>query len=44
MTMEGENQMSSKTQVMENLSLLSAVFVDLVRAVENLEANYENVG
>ena len=31
-------------QVMENLSLLSAVFEDVVRAVENLGANYENVG
>ena len=31
-------------QVMENLSLLSAVFDDVVRAIENLEAHYKNVG
>ena len=42
MTIEGG--MASKMQVMENLSLLSAVFEDVVRAVENLEAHYENVG
>lgn len=28
---------------MENLSLLSDIFVDLVRALENLEAHYDNV-
>ena len=38
MTIEGG--MASKMQVMENLSLLSAVFEDVVRAVENLEAHY----
>ena len=42
MTLEGG--MSSKMQVIENLSLLSAVFEDVVRAVENLEAHYKNVG
>ena len=41
MTMEGG--MASKMQVMENLSLLSAVFEDVVRAVGNLEAHYEDV-
>ena len=30
--------------VMENLSLLSAAFKDVVRAVESLEAHYETVG
>ena len=42
MTLEGG--MASKMQVMENLSLLSAVFEDVVCAVENLEAHYEDVG
>ena len=36
--------MTSKMQVMESLSLLSAVFEDVVRAVGNLEAQYEDVG
>ena len=36
--------MASKMQVIENLSLLSAVFEDIVCAVENLEAHYEDVG
>ena len=31
-------------QVMENLSLLSAAFEDVVCAVESLEAHYETVG
>ena len=31
-------------QVMESLSLLSAVFEDVVCAVENLEAHYKDVG
>ena len=42
MTLEGG--MASKMQVIENLSLLSAVFEDVVRAVGNLEAHYEDVG
>ena len=36
--------MASKMQVMESLSLLSAVFEDVVCAVENLEAHYDDVG
>ena len=36
MTGAGENQISSKVQMMENLSLLSAIFVDPIRALENL--------
>ena len=36
--------LASKMQVMENWSLLSSVFEDVVRAVKNLEAHYENVG
>ena len=42
MTLEGG--LSSIMQVMENLSLLSAAFEDVVRAVESLEAHYETVG
>ena len=42
MTLEGG--MASKMEVMESLSLLSAVFEDVVRAVGNLEAQYEDVG
>ena len=42
MTLEGG--MASKMQVMESLSLLFAVFEDVVRAVGNLEAHYEDVG
>ena len=42
MTLEGG--LSSKMQLMENLSLLSAAFEDVVRAVESLEAHYETVG
>ena len=42
MTLEGG--LSSIMQVMENLSLLSAAFDDVVRAVESLEAHYETVG
>ena len=36
--------MASKMQVMENLSLFSAVFEDVVRAVVDIEAHYEDVG
>ena len=36
--------MALKMQVMESLSLLSAVFEDVVCAVENLEAHYEDIG
>ena len=36
--------MASKMQVMESLSLLTALFEDVVCAVENLEAHYEDVG
>ena len=39
-----EGGMASKMQVMESLSLLSAVFEDVVCAVENLEAHYDDVG
>ena len=42
MTLEGG--LSSKMQLMENLSLLSAAFENVVRAVESLEAHYETVG
>ena len=42
MTLEGG--IASKMQVMENLSLLSAVVEDIVRAIENLEAHYEDIG
>ena len=42
MTLEGG--MASKMQLMESLSLLSVVFEDVVCAVENLEAHYEDVG
>ncbi|PFX31939.1 hypothetical protein AWC38_SpisGene3221 [Stylophora pistillata] len=42
MTLEGG--MASKMQVTENLSLLSAVFEDVVRAAKNLAAHYEDVG
>lgn len=31
-------------QVMESLSLLSVVYEDVIRVVENLEAHYEDVG
>ena len=37
MTLEGG--LSSKMRVMENLSLLSVAFEDVVRAVESLEAH-----
>ena len=42
MTLKGG--LSSKMQLMENLSLLSAAFENVVRAVESLEAHYETVG
>ena len=42
MTLEGG--MASKMQLMESLSLLSVVFEDVVCAVKNLEAHYEDVG
>ena len=42
MTLEGG--LSSKMQLMENLSLLSAAFENVVRAVQSLEAHYETVG
>ena len=42
MTLKGG--LSSKMQLMENWSLLSAAFENVVRAVESLEAHYETVG
>ena len=39
-----EEALSSKKQVIEHLSLLSAAFEDVVRAVESLEAHYDAVG
>ena len=42
LTLEGG--MALKMQMMESLSLLFAVFEDVVRAVKNLEAHYEDVG
>ena len=42
MTLKGG--LSSKMQLMENLSLLSAAFENVVRTVESLEAHYETVG
>ena len=43
MTLEG-GPSSMMMQVMENSSLLSAAFEDVVHEVESLEAHYETVG
>lgn len=36
--------MALKVQVMDNLSLLSAVLEDVILAVDNIKAHYKNIG